>query len=504
MSIIKQKPLDKGAGVLLPVASLPSNYGIGTFGKAAFEFIDFLEKTGLKYWQVLPLGPTGYGDSPYQSFSAFAGNPYFIDLDCLIEEGLLKVEDVSAIQWFEDERYIDYQKIYSNRFNVLKKAYSNSLTKFSGEMDSKEIDYKDFCNNNIFWLDDYALFMAIKESFQNLEWLKWPDDIRLRNPETVDKYKEELGDAINFWKFTQYKFTVQWMNLKNYADQKGISIIGDIPMYVAMDSADTWVNFKEFQMDEDHRANMVAGVPPDIFSKTGQLWGNPLYDWDYMLKNNFSWWRHRMRHSASLYHIIRIDHFIGVVRYYSIPIEEETAVNGIYRPGPGIALLEAINEEIGDSKIIAEDLGVETPEVEEILEKTGYPGMKVLMFAFDGKTENPHLPAHIKKNSVIYGGTHDNDTLRGFVSSCDEDVTACIRRYFVGTDNEELVKKIMEAGFNSRANVAIFQMQDYLKLGNEAKTNTPSTMGENWKWRLIKEQVSLELAEIIGNMKKER
>ncbi len=499
MNIKKQQPLDKGAGVLLPVASLPSNYGIGTFGKAAIDFIDFLEKAGLKYWQVLPLGPTGYGDSPYQSFSAFAGNPYFIDLDYLIEEGLLKVEDVSAIQWFQDERYTDYEKIYSNRFNVLKKAYSNTRNKYR-----EEAGYKDFCEDNIFWLDDYAFFMAIKESFNNLEWLKWPDGIRLRDSEIVEKYREKLAEEIEFWKFTQYKFAVQWKNLKNYAALKGISIIGDIPMYVAMDSADTWVNFKEFQMDDDHRATRVAGVPPDAFSKTGQLWGNPLFDWEYMLKDNFSWWRNRMRHSARLYHIIRIDHFIGVVRYYSIPIEAESAVNGIYKPGPGIALLEAINEEIGDSKIIAEDLGVVTEEVKQLLEMTGYPGMKVLMFAFDGKSDNPHLPAHLKKNSVIYGGTHDNDTLRGFVSSCNEDVTACIRKYFEGIDNDELVKKIMESGFSSIANVAIFQMQDYLKLGNETKTNTPSTMGANWKWRLIKAQVSLELAEIIGNMKKER
>jgi len=499
MNIKKQKPLDKGAGMLLPVASLPSNYGIGTFGKAALDLIDFLQKSGLKYWQVLPLGPTGYGDSPYQSFSAFAGNPYFIDLDYLIEEGLITVEEVSAVKWFEDESYIDYEKIYLNRFNVLKKAYSNSRNKY---MEGTE--YKDFCEKNSFWLEDYALFMAVKESFDNLEWLKWPDDIRLRDPETVEKYIERLENEINFWKFTQYKFIVQWEKLRKYAGQNGVSIIGDIPMYVAMDSADTWVNNKEFQMNQDHRPISVSGVPPDLFSKTGQFWGNPLYDWDYMLKDNFSWWRNRMRHSARLYHIIRIDHFIGIVRYYSIPVGADTAVNGIYRPGPGIALLKVINEEIGDSKIIAEDLGVTMKDVEEILKKTGYPGMKVLMFAFDGKANNPHLPTHLKKNSVVYGGTHDNDTLRGFVSSCDEEVSVCIKKYFEVNDDEVMVKKIMEAGFNSRANVAIFQMQDYLMLGNETKTNTPSTLGDNWKWRLIKGQASLELAEIIRNMKKER
>jgi 4-alpha-glucanotransferase len=381
----------------------------------------------------------------------------------------------------------------------LKKAYSNSLNKYR-----EEAEYKDFYEKNRFWLEDYSLFMAVKESFDNLEWLKWPDDIRLRNPEAVEKYRKKLEDEIGFWNFSQYKFIIQWEKLRKYANQNGISIIGDIPMYVAMDSVDSWVNFKEFQMDENHRPTRVAGVPPDRFSKTGQLWGNPLFNWDYMVKNNFSWWRNRMKHAARLYHIIRIDHFIGIIRYYSIPIGAESAVNGIYRPGPGIDLLKAINEEIGDSKIIAEDLGVVTEDVKKILKKTGYPGMKILIFAFDGKSDNPNLPVHLKKNSVIYGGTHDNDTLRGFVSSCDEEVNVCIRKHFEVKENVEMVKKIMEAGFNSRANVAIFQMQDYLMLGNETKTNTPSTMGDNWQWRLIKEQASLELAGVIRNMKKER
>ena len=499
MNIKKQKPLDKGAGVLLPVASLPSNYGIGTFGKAAMDFIDFLQKAGLKYWQVLPLGPTGYGDSPYQSFSAFAGNPYFIDLDYLIEEGLLIKEEISKIEWFEDGSNIDYEKIYLNRINVLRKAYLCNLNKYR-----EEKEYKEFCVKNSFWLEDYALFMSIKVSFDNLEWLKWPDDIRLRDLKTIEEYMKRLENEINFWKFVQYKFILQWENLRKYADQKGIFIIGDIPMYVAMDSVDAWVNNKEFQMDSDHRPTWVAGVPPDLFSKTGQLWGNPLFDWEYMIKDNFLWWRSRMRNAAKLYHFIRIDHFIGIIRYYCIPAGAESAVNGIYRTGPGLALLKAINEEIGKSKIIAEDLGVITEEVKKILEKTGYPGMNVLMFAFDGKPDNTNLPTHLKKNSIIYGGTHDNDTLRGYVSNCDEEVSSCINEYFKVNDKDELVKKIMEAGFNSRANVAIFQMQDYLILGNEAKTNTPSTLGENWKWRLKQSQASSDLAGIIREMKKER
>jgi 4-alpha-glucanotransferase len=323
----------------------------------------------------------------------------------------------------------------------------------------------------------------------------------LRDQEAVEKYRNKLEEEINFWKFIQYKFILQWENLRKYADQKGVLIIGDIPMYVAMDSADVWVNYKEFQMDSDHRPTWIAGVPPDLFSKTGQLWGNPLFDWEYMKKDNFSWWRNRMKNAAKLYHFIRIDHFIGIIRYYCIPVGAESAIYGEYRPGPGIDLLKAINEEIGDSKIIAEDLGVATEEVKKILKKSGYPGMHVLMFAFDGKNDNPNLPANIKKNSIIYGGTHDNDTLRGYVSNCDEDVSSCINKHFKVQDKAELVIKIMEAGFSSRANVAIFQMQDYLILGNEAKTNTPSTLGENWKWRLKKDQTSAELAEIIRRMK---
>lgn len=495
----KQKPLDKGAGVLLPVASLPSRYGIGTFGDAAVDFIDFLQKAGLKYWQVLPLGPTGFGDSPYQSFSAFAGNPYFIDLDILIGEGLLEQEDVSTVKWFEEEGFIDYEKIYRNRFKVLKKAFSSNMNQYR-----EEIMYQEFYKENSFWLEDYALFMSVKESFDSLEWLKWPEDIRLRKPDGIKNQRENLSEDIEFWKFIQYKFMRQWQNLKNYAGSKGIIIIGDIPMYVAMDSVDTWVNYNQFQMDENHQPIMVAGVPPDCFSITGQLWGNPLFDWDVMEKDDFSWWRNRIRQSAKLYDIIRIDHFIGVIRYYSIPAGSETAVDGYYRPGPGLALVEAINQEIGNSKIIAEDLGIVTEDVKKLLKKVGYPGMHVLMFAFDGTKENPNLPVHIKKNSVVYGGTHDNDTLQGYVSSCNTDVVNYIKNWIDVEDKEEISMKIMTAGFKSRANVAIFQMQDYLSLGNEAKTNTPSTLGNNWRWRLKAGEATGEVAKNIQKMKKGR
>jgi len=499
MNGLRQKPLSKGAGVLLPVASLPSNYGIGTFGEAAFDFVDFIAMAGLKYWQVLPLGPTGYGDSPYQSFSAFAGNPYFVDLDLLIEEGLLDKEDVSRIQWAESENAIDYERIYRNRFPVLKKAHGASRGQYK-----QEAEYKEFIDESVFWLADYALYMGIKEKYDNLEWLKWPGDIRLREQAAVEKHKEALAEEMEFWKFVQYKFSRQWQRLKEYAHEKGVWIIGDIPIYVAMDSADAWVHFQLFEMDEDHRPTMVAGVPPDLFSRTGQLWGNPLYDWEKMKRDNFFWWRKRMRHIAGLFDVIRIDHFIGISRYYCIPTDAETAENGIYKQGPGMAFILAIKEEIGESKVIAEDLGIVTKDVKKILRFSGYPGMKVLLFAFDGSLDNPNLPEHVKRNTVVYGGTHDNDTIAGFIEKVEEESLRFIKKYFHEEEKDRLPLKIMGAGLESRADVAIFQMQDYLMLGNEAKINTPATLGENWKWRLLKGQASLAVAEGIRRIIKKR
>lgn len=337
-----QEPFERGAGTLLPVASLPSNYGIGTFGKAAYDFVDFLHKSGQKYWQVLPIGPTGYGDSPYQSFSAFAGNPYFIDFDLLIEENLLDISEIEKINWGDNPNLIDYGKIYENRYSVLRVAFKNFNT--------SDESFIEFCDANSFWLDDYSDYMAIKDLFKGVEWLKWPEDIRNRDKDALENYRIKLSDDIMFWKFLQFKFIVQLNQLKKYAHNKNITIIGDIPIYVALDSSDVWANLKEFQMDESKKPTMVAGVPPDMFSSTGQLWGNPLYDWDYMKADNFSWWRKRMKYSALLYDIIRIDHFIGIVHYYSIKYGEETAMNGFWKDGPGHDLINSINEEIGSSK----------------------------------------------------------------------------------------------------------------------------------------------------------
>ena len=489
----KQQPLKRGAGTLLPVASLPSKYGIGTFGKAAFDFIDFLRDSKQKYWQVLPVGPTGYGDSPYQSFSAFAGNPYFIDLEILIEEGLIEREDADSVNWGDSPACIDYEKIYKERFAVLRKAFSNSSH-------MKDQKYTDFCEKNSFWLGDYSLYMAVKEHFGGIEWLRWPDDIRLRKPEAVEAYADKLKQDVQFWSFTQYKFTEQLQELRRYAHENSVEIIGDIPIYVAMDSADTWVNTQQFQMDEDHRPLLVAGVPPDMFSKTGQLWGNPLYDWDYMKKDNFSWWRERMRYSATLYDIIRIDHFIGIVNYYAIDAEADTAMEGKWKKGPGAELLNAINEEIGDTLIIAEDLGVVTKEVTRVLEMSGYPGMKLMQFGFDANPRNSNLPRHFSSNCVVYGGTHDNETLRGYFENAGSQIRANARKALRTKRNRKLVWTIIEAAFRSKADTVIFQIQDYLELDNSARMNTPSTIGGNWCWRLLQGQATPQLAHRIAEL----
>lgn len=497
MKIEKQKKLNRGAGVLLPIASLPSNYGIGTFGKDAYSFVDFIGEAGLKYWQVLPIGPTGYGDSPYQSFSAFAGNPYFVDLDILIDEGLISKEEVLATEWYEKEDCVDYEKLYKNRFNILKKAYQRSRHK-------KAKGFLEFCDENSFWLEDYALFMAIKGKYSNLEWMKWPERIRLRKNDSIENHKTEMKDEVEFWKFIQYKFMEQWLKLKKYASEKRIFIIGDIPMYIALDSTDAWINYKQLHIDETHCPTVVAGVPPDFFSDEGQLWGNPLYDWEKMEKDDYSWWRKRIRHSARIFDIIRIDHFLGVANYYCIPFGEESAKSGTYRKGPGIKLIKAIGDELGAAKIVAEDLGVENGDIKKILEKSGYPGMKVLLFAFDGNPKNPNLPKLIKENEVAYGGTHDNDTLLGYLEGDKEETISLIKKYFSEQDNIKLVEKIIETGFNTKASVVIFQMQDYLVLGNHSRINEPATLGENWKWRLKKEQINLELIEKIKKLKGKR
>lgn len=472
--------LKRGAGILMPISSLPAPYGIGTFGKSAYEFADSLKRARQSYWQVLPLGPTSYGDSPYQSFSAFAGNPYFIDLDALLEEELLTKEEIDACYWFDSEEEVKYDAVYYYRFPLLKKAYERSR---HGETE----EYRAFCAKNSHWLDDYALYMALKGHFGNKEWMKWEEPIRLRKPEAVKRYEELLREEIGYWKFLQFKFYEQWEQLKNYVNGLGISIIGDIPIYVAMDSADVWTHPELFQLDPDTLTPLrVAGVPPDAFSDDGQLWGNPLYDWDKIEETGFAWWKDRMRASARLYDVVRIDHFIGVVQYYSIPYGAEDGKTGEWKQGPGKKLTDAINEAAGDAKIIAEDLGIFCPAVKELLRETGYPGMKIIEFAFSGDRFNEHLPHCYEPNSVVYGGTHDNETLVGYFKPEARQwwELQYIADYLGAAHHEEVPDKVFRAAYGSVASVAVFQMQDVLGLGNEARMNTPGTVGGNWKWRM--------------------
>ncbi len=472
-----KKSFGRGAGVLLAISSLPSPYGIGTLGKAAYDFVDSLRAAGQRYWQVLPVGPTSYGDSPYQSFSTFAGNPYFIDLDILIEEKLLRKSEVNRIKWCYDERYVDYERLFNNRFKVLMKAYGRA----GNVLGSRE--YKAFLKENKFWLEDYALYMAIKADHDNKEWLSWEKDIKLRKKEAIAKYSRKLAHEIEFYKFIQYEFYKQWHELRGYANRHGIEIIGDIPIYVALDSADVWANPGLFQLDADLKPTFVAGCPPDAFSDYGQKWGNPLYDWAKMEKDDFAWWKKRMIANAKLYDVIRIDHFIGIVNYYNIPVDG-VPKEGFYAKGPALKLTKAIDSVIGDSKIIAEDLGVVTPAVRSTIKKSGYPGMKILEFAFDGSRDNEHLPYMTSSNFVVYTGTHDNEPINGYLENCGEKQLRNMKKYLNVTETEDILPALRRCAYASCADTVILPMQDILGTDNSTRMNLPSTIGNNWKWRL--------------------
>ncbi|WP_343102110.1 4-alpha-glucanotransferase [Romboutsia sp. MSSM.1001216sp_RTP31141st1_G3_RTP31141_220114] len=467
------------SGMLLPIASLPSKYGIGSFSKEAYDFVDILEKAGQSLWQILPLGPTGYGDSPYQSFSTFAGNPYFIDLDELVKEGLLSEEECNSYDWGSNNKYIDYEKIYLSRFKILRKAYERSNI-------SKNKIFKEYCEINKWWLHDYALYMSIKDSFSSKSWIEWDDDIRSRKEETILKYEEKLKDDITFYKYQQYLFTKQWSKLKAYANEKGISIIGDIPIYVALDSSDTWANPELFQLDKDCIPTAVAGCPPDGFSETGQLWGNPLYYWEYHKYTEYEWWIKRIEYSLKLYDVVRIDHFRGFDEYYSIPYGEKTAINGAWEKGPGLDLFKYIKEKLGDVEIIAEDLGFLTESVKQLLKDTGYPGMKILQFAFDSREESDYLPHNYDKNCIVYTGTHDNSTIKGWYEKINpQDKRMCVNYMNNKYTRESIIHwDFICLAMRSVANTCIIPVQDYLGLGNEARINIPSTLGDNWKWRM--------------------
>lgn len=484
----------RAAGILLPISSLPSKYGIGTLGKEAFRFVDQLVKAGQKYWQVLPVGPTSFGDSPYQSFSAFAGNPYFIDLEILIDKGLITQEDAEAYDWGADPTDIDYEKIYNSRFKLLHKAYRASHFK-------KEKDYQKFAKKSKYWLDDYCFYMALKFYFGGKEWLAWEKDIRMRSKEAVEQYQKLLQKEIDFWRFCQYEFFCQWKALKKYANKHGVKIIGDIPLYVALDSADVWTHGRLFELDERKNPINVAGVPPDCFSADGQLWGNPLYNWKKMKKDNFKWWELRMRSNAALYDVIRIDHFIGIVNFWSVPAGSKTAVKGKWRKGPGKKLTDVIKKATKGSAIIAEDLGIVGDNVRALIQKTGWPGMKILQFAYDGDSKNEYLPHNFKStNCIVYGGTHDNETIVGYYKNKKDKEMDYVYKALNITSRKEIPQAILRAAYSSIADTAIFQMQDILELDNSARMNLPSTVGTNWRWRMLPKQFTKEHVKMLHEL----
>ena len=467
------------AGILLHLSSLPSPYGVGTMGAAARDFIDFLAAAGQSCWQLLPVGPTGYGDSPYQSFSSYAGSPYFIDLDLLAQEGLLQPGEYQSLDWGPDPAAVDYALLYQRRYPILRAACRRLLARPSAE-------FQAFCTQETHWLDDYALFMALKDDQGGKSWFQWPRPLRLRKPAALAAARKRLAEDVAFWQGVQFLFFRQFQAMKDYAHAKGIALIGDLPIYVAGDSADVWAAPDQFQLDENGLPTEVAGVPPDAFCEDGQLWGNPLFRWDRMAQDGYRWWLDRIAAQFRLYDTLRIDHFRGFDAYYAIPYGDKTARNGRWRPGPGAEFFRAVNAALGPRDIIAEDLGFLTPSVHALREETGYPGMKILEFAFDDrKNGSDYLPHCYDRRCVVYAGTHDNDTIQGWMASIPRKTAAFARDYLRLTKREGYHWGVMRGGWASPADLAVMQMQDVLGLGSEARMNTPSTLGNNWQWRLL-------------------
>lgn len=486
--------MKRSCGIILPVFSLPSPYGIGTFGQAAYDFIDFLKESGQSWWQMLPLGPTGYGDSPYQSFSTYAGNPYFIDLDLLCRDGLLTKDEISPLSWGNDPSRVDYEKIYTHRFPLLKKATGRGWKR-----DEKQVQA--FVEANKHWLPDYALYMAAKQHFNMKPWTQWPDTaIRLREAKAMEHYRKMLSDEIRVFIYVQYLFFRQWNELRDYAHKQGIGIIGDLPIYVSMDSADVWAEPEYFQLDSDGFPTEIAGVPPDYFSKDGQLWGNPLYDWDAMQRDGYGWWIRRIDGASKLYDVIRIDHFRGLESYWAVPYGETTAKNGHWVKGPGMNLLQVLLNWFPHLQFIAEDLGFLTPEVRQLLADSTLPGMKVLEFAFDSREPSNYLPHLYSTHCVCYAGTHDNAPLMAWKEEVDPDDLALAVQYLGLNEEEGFNWGIMRGGMSSVSELFMAQMQDYLELGVQSRINTPGEPCGNWQWRLLPKQITKKLAKKLAHM----
>lgn len=482
------------SGILLGIASLPGEYGIGKMGKHAREFVDFLVKSGQHYWQILPLSPTGYGDSPYQSCSIHAGNPYFIDLETLEADGLLKKSEYKKVQFGDHPQYINYGMIYNTVFDVLNIAYKRFVP---------DEDYNKFLEKHKSWVENYGLFMALKAENGGKPWSEWEDDLRLAKPEAIADAKQRLADRIGYYIFLQYEFFKQWHELKKYANSKGVEIIGDMPIYCALDSVEAWLEPELFELDEEKKPINVAGCPPDAYALDGQLWGNPLYNWADMQKNGYKWWIDRIGFATEIYDVLRIDHFRGFAGYYSIPATDKTAVNGVWRDGPRMELFNSTNYWLGKKRIIAEDLGFVTEDVVQLLSDTGYPGMKVLQFAFDPTGTSDYLPCNYKSsNYICYTSTHDSDTLVGWVEGLEGEALDFCLDYFGLEDKSNLAESMIRAAWSSIADVCIAQPQDILGLGNEARINIPSTVGTNWRWRITSEQLSDEAAAKLMKLSK--
>ncbi len=480
----------RNSGVLLPVFSIPGKYGIGDLSKEAYYFVDWLKKAGQHYWQVLPTGPTSYGDSPYQPLSSFAGNPYFISPEMLYEDGLLTEEELSSLERPEHYWYIDYGDIYESRYAALRKAFSRFVP---------DADYARFCASNAYWLDDYCLYRTIKSVSDEKIWLEWDEPLKKRDNAALDKFRRIHAEEIRFFSFLEYEFDTQWSRLKKYANDNGIEIIGDIPIYVSMDSSDAWASTGLFSFDKDLNPVHVAGCPPDAFTPDGQLWGNPVYKWAAHKKENYTWWKSRIRKCFERYDVLRIDHFRGFESFFVIPASDKTAVNGWWEKGPGMDFFNSVADELGEDRVIAEDLGYLTPEVHQLLKDTGYPGMKVIQFAFDDSRRSYYLPQYYDKNCIAYTGTHDNQTLVAFLEDMRGWDRSFARDYLchLSDNNQDAAWEIISLVMRSTAKTVIVPLHDYVCLGREARINTPGSEMGNWKWKAERWMISDDVAERI-------
>ncbi len=478
----------RGSGILMHMTSLPGAYGVGTMGEQAYAFVDFLKKAGQKYWQLLPLNPTGYGDSPYQSCSTFAGNHYLIDLDTLVQQGLLLPEEPASVCWGGDENRVDFGLLYENRLKLLRLAYARF---------EKEQELDAFCRENSDWLPDFALYMALKDAHNGAPWYQWEEPLKRRDPDAIWQERQRLKDGIRFYSFVQYLFDAQWSALSAYAHENGITIIGDVPIYVPLDSVDVWSNPELFQLDPDMTPTAVAGCPPDAFSEDGQLWGNPLYRWDVMAKDGYSWWIRRLGAAGKLYDVVRLDHFRGFESYWSVPWGEPTARNGKWIKGPDTDFIRVIQQALPQLRFIAEDLGFLTPEVLALRDASGWPGMKILEFAFDSREPSEYLPHTYIQNTVCYVGTHDNMTMQQWLDTASQEAVSYAADYMRLRPEEGYVWGVIRTAMASVSDTCIVQLQDYLGLGGEARMNCPGTTGGNWTWRAPADCLTPALAEKI-------